>query len=108
MVMEEKTISPINLPTLPPIVEKDLKSDRHPTIAIASSHSKKTRSHKLRFDLFIEMSSISTTNSDITTTIVHDFIPNDTVPDQGGKTSPSTTTNYPNNRKDKETKTLKV
>ena len=108
-VMEEKTtISPINLPTLPPIDEKDLESGRNR--AIADSRSKRTRSHVSMFDSFIETSSVSTSNSDTNrNTVVHEFVPDGTEPDQGKNASPSITTNISTNkRKDKETQTLKV
>ena len=107
--MEEKAISAINLPTLPPIDEKDLELDNHRTIAIVDSRSKRTCSHKSMFDSFIERSSVSTSDSDtFTNTIVQEFVPDDTVPDQGKNISPSVTTNTPSNRKDKETKALQV
>ncbi len=63
-LMEEKAVSPINLPTLPPIDEKDLESDRHRIIAIANSCSKRARSHKSMFKSFFETSSVSKSNSD--------------------------------------------
>ena len=77
MVIEEKTTSPVNLPTLPPIVEKDLRSDRNPTNAIAFSCSKRSHSNVSMFDFFVETLSVSTINIDITTTIVHEFVPNE-------------------------------
>ena len=106
--MEEKVISPINLPTLPLIDEKALESDRNR--AIADSRSKRTRSHVSMFDSFIETSSVSTSNSDTNRNIVvHEFVPDGTEPDQGKNASPSITTNISTNkRKDKETQTLKV
>ena len=103
--MEEKTTSPINLPTLPPINEKDLNINRNLPNADAGNRKKPDKARL--FDSFIESSKASI-NSDVMDAM-HDLVSNDIVPDstnasKGQKKDSSTTNNI--NIRNKHTNTV--
>ena len=75
---EEKSTSPINLPTLPPINERDLHMERNLHNADVNTSNRKKRNKASMFDSFIESSSVSITSN--TTDSKKDLISNDIVP----------------------------
>ena len=104
--MEEETTSPINLPTLPPINEKDLNMNRNLPNTDAGNRKKLDKASL--FDLFIKLSSTVSTNSDMLMKVMHDLVTSDIVPESTntskGQRKDSSTTNNMNIR-NKQTNT---